>query len=595
MNDDFQNTFAAARTNLIAGMNGDGLWSGRLSSSALAASVAILALSWAGAGARNDTVRRGLGWLAANINRDGGWGDTPESASNMSATLLGWSAFSVAETGEFRDTVAIAESWLTRQIGGLHSGAVSQAVLNVYGNDRTFSAPILATCALAGRLGSDPWTIVPQLPFEFAVFPHRIFKFLRMDVVSYAIPALIAIGILRHSHLPARSPLRRGFRNLFRKRALEILTHMQPGNGGFLEAVPLTGFVVMSLAASGYRDHPVTRRGVEFLLAGINDDGSWPIDTNLSTWVTSLSVNALSYAANGVPGLSPDQKRNIHDRLLAQQHRQTHRFTHAAPGGWGWTHLEGAVPDADDTSGVLIALKKLGLTGPRTIGAASRGVQWLLDLQNPDGGIPTFCRGWGKLPFDRSCPDITAHAVHALDAWFADLDPGIRARAGKAMDRALRYLSRTQRKDGAWIPLWFGNQAALRHENPTYGTARTVCALKEISPGWAPRIDGPVRRGVRWLIDGQNSDGGWGGDRNIPSSIEETALAVSALAGIKEAGDAVRRGVAWLALHTKGGNEFTPSPIGLYFASLWYSEMLYPLIFTTQALGKVAEARQATG
>jgi hypothetical protein len=40
-------------------------------------------------------------------------------------------------------------------------------------------------------------------------------------------------------------------------------------------------------------------------------------------------------------------------------------------------------------------------------------VRWLLDLQNGDGGIPTFCRGWGALPFDRSAPDLTAHALRA--------------------------------------------------------------------------------------------------------------------------------------------------------------------------------------
>ena len=32
-----------------------------------------------------------------------------------------------------------------------------------------------------------------------------------------------------------------------------------------------------------------------------------------------------------------------------------------------------------------------------------------------------------------------------------------------------------------------------------------------------------------------------------------------------------------------------PSPIGFYFARLWYFEKLYPLIFTAAALGKVEE------
>ncbi len=38
--------------------------------------------------------------------------------------------------------------------------------------------------------------------------------------------------------------------------------------------------------------------------------------------------------------------------------------------------------------------------------AARAGLIWLLALQNRDGGWPTFCRGWGVLPFDRSGADL---------------------------------------------------------------------------------------------------------------------------------------------------------------------------------------------
>ena len=47
-------------------------------------------------------------------------------------------------------------------------------------------------------------------------------------------------------------------------RSLAILERIQPASGGFLEAVPLTSFVTMSLAGMGLADHMVARRGIEF-------------------------------------------------------------------------------------------------------------------------------------------------------------------------------------------------------------------------------------------------------------------------------------------------------------------------------------------
>ena len=54
--------------------------------------------------------------------------------------------------------------------------------------------------------------------------------------------------------------------------------------------------LLMALAACGGRAPEVTADGVRFLVASVRPDGSWPIDTNLATWVTTLSVNALAAA-----------------------------------------------------------------------------------------------------------------------------------------------------------------------------------------------------------------------------------------------------------------------------------------------------------
>jgi squalene-hopene/tetraprenyl-beta-curcumene cyclase len=228
------------------------------------------------------------------------------------------------------------------------------------------------------------------------------------------------------------------------------------------------------------------------------------------------------------------------------------------------------VPDADDTSGALVALRHLGNPDNQVREAAAMGITWLLDLQNRDGGMPTFCRGWGKLPFDRSSQDITAHALQAFAAWEAEL-PGLQARILAGRKLALRYLERVQRDDGAWTPLWFGNQFQANDENPVYGTARVLQGV--------PRSEAMWDRGAKWLLGAQNADGGWGGDKGLASSIEETGLALSALAGTAPA--ALARGEAWLQMAI-GDGAYTPSPIGFYFARLWYFERLYPIIFSVR-------------
>ena len=120
----------------------------------------------------------------------------------------------------------------------------------------------LSMNALAGLVA---WKEVPPLPFELACFPQSWFRFLRLHVVSYALPALIAIGQCVYHHRKPRNPIARFVRWLSRRRSLRVLTKIQPSNGGFLEATPLTSFVTLSLASIGLADHPVTRKGAEFI------------------------------------------------------------------------------------------------------------------------------------------------------------------------------------------------------------------------------------------------------------------------------------------------------------------------------------------
>jgi squalene-hopene/tetraprenyl-beta-curcumene cyclase len=566
----------------------------------------VLALEIAVRNGRQDAARlsplvtAGARWLTQHQNPDGGWGDTVRSRSNISTTAIVWSTLSTIASSDAGTAPALAISrageWLRRAAGDTTPDRLRSAILERYGKDRTFSVPILTVLALTGKLGERKagWRSIPQLPFELAALPHAWFQYLQLPIVSYALPALIAIGQVRHRFAPSRNPAARLLRDRLRRRTHRILREIQPESGGYLEAAPLTSFVVMSLAAMRQIDSPVVEAGIAFLADTVRDDGSWPIDTNLSTWVTTLSVGALADAGALPTADAPAMAR----WLLDQQGVREHPFTHAAPGAWAWTPLSGGVPDADDTSGALLALSHLADHAPGTLAAASRGVRWLMGVQNRDGGIPTFCRGWGALPFDRSTPDISAHALQGWSAWYGRLDPSLRADVRAAAARVITFLLASQRADGTWIPLWFGNEHVPTEDNPVYGTGRVLLGLASALACDDPRVPTARRAAVAWLLDAQNADGGWGGAGAIRSSIEETGMALAGLARSLDAADAgpqrvlnsIDRGGQWLSEAMNRSPERSASPIGLYFARLWYYEDLYPLVFGLAGLAAVKHA-----
>ncbi|MDB5337015.1 MAG: shc 2, partial [Planctomycetaceae bacterium] len=499
-------------------------------------------------------------------------GDTTASFSNISTTMLCHAVFHATRTVEqYRAVVSAANDYVDRA-GGV------PALRRRYGRDKTFSIPILTHCALAGLVD---WREVSALPFELACIPHQFYKWVQLPVVSYALPALIAIGQCRFHHRPTRNPLLRMIRKASIAPSLRLLQKIQPTTGGFLEAAPLTSFVTMSLASIGQAQHPVVQQGIRFLVDSVRPDGSWPIDTNLATWVTTLSVNALE------PDLPEGSREALRGFLSRQQYRTVHPYTQAEPGGWAWTDLSGGVPDADDTPGALLAT--MNLAGQNTSAdldeSLRNGIRWLLDLQNRDGGWPTFCRGWGTLPFDRSAPDLTAHALRAIFSWHGrdskdPADLALRSRSDKAVAAGFRYLSKTQRKDGSWLPLWFGNQHHPDDENATYGTARVLAAYRDTDR----KHDLEYQRGLKWLVENQNDDGSWSGSKGLPPSVEETSLALEIVVSANPDSLAAQRGLEWLLTRIESGTVHQQSPIGFYFAKLWYSEKLYPLCFAIQAM-----------
>ncbi|MFN0019416.1 MAG: prenyltransferase/squalene oxidase repeat-containing protein [Pirellulaceae bacterium] len=626
-----KSAYETAKADLLAERTPDGHWVGELSTSALSTATAVsaFAITQKNGGTRFDElISGGIAWLVAHQNDDGGFGDTDKSYSNIATTMLVVAAIHLAGHAEqHKELLERAEKYIDSK-GRL------KGLRERYGVDKTFVVPIMTNLALAGLV---EWKEVSSLPFELACVPQSWYRFMRMPVVSYAIPALVAIGQCRYFHQKPWNPVSRLVRSLSISRSLKVLRQMQPESGGYLEAVPLTSFVVMSLASTGRQEHAVTREGIKFLVDSVRPDGSWPIDTNLATWVTTLSINALASGGEDVAALLGPQ---CLDWLLSCQHLTRHPFTGADPGGWGWSDLSGAVPDADDTPGALLALTSWNSSVACTTSDQERihdaidlGMKWLINLQNSDRGWPTFCRGWSGLPFDRSGADLTAHVIRAFLAC-SKLQDATSVEVERARRLGCDYLLTRQKPDGSWLPLWFGNQEHDLEDNPVYGTSKALLVFRD-----AELSDARCVRGLTWLRQNQNPDGGWGSgvwrkggvpstqysvlstqyggqsaecrvqcaEYGVPgsspspqptapspvppptSSVEETALAVEALlaaASEPEFQPAIEKGLTWLVERVEWGEHRNAAPIGFYFAKLWYYEKLYPLAFTVSALGR---------
>lgn len=592
---DLQQRFGRLSGLLVAEMNSQGFWPGELSSSALGVAVALAALHFHDREGHAREIGLALDWLINNVNDDGSFGDSPGSPGNVSASLLVYAAVNLYAPGN--QPVALLQQRVAAFLAGLgidvHSPLVARFILNHYQQDYTFSVPILTLCGLCGVPGPGAFSLVPQLPFELALLPRRFYHLLRLSVVSYAIPALIAVGIVVFKKKPSYWLLR-FIRRASVRPALKLLLRLMPPSGGFLEAIPLTAFVCLSLVEGGFRNELVVQQGIAFLKGTQRKDGSWPIDVDLSTWVSSLSVKALRGKLGEV--LTGGQQLRLAAHFAAIQNTSVHPFNGSRPGGWGWTHFSGSVPDGDDTPGVMLALLRLQAKG-EVMGQLHGACRWLLYLQNADGGLPTFSKGWGHLPFDRSCADLTGHGLLALSACleaYADVwSPAFSAKLKRAVGRMALFLLRHRLPDGSFLPLWFGNQYSPGQANPVYGTARVVSYLNDalahqwLEPGLRSQLQGMVNDGRQFLLVAQNNDGSWGGSIGVKGSIEETALAVSALASPAHA-EVCARAMHWLDVYTDE-NGWKPAPVGLYFASLWYHEKLYPLTAHLEAVTRLLE------
>jgi squalene-hopene/tetraprenyl-beta-curcumene cyclase len=242
------------------------------------------------------------------------------------------------------------------------------------------------------------------------------------------------------------------------------------------------------------------KRGLEFVDELYFDSGKGNYLGCLmdgGVWDSILSAQALAQVEETSPALKLAAE-NLYDLQTAEG---------GFPYGRDFEHY----PDVDDTSRALVFLEKMAPLTRRT-GAADcrqKGLHWLLNQQNPDGGWGAFDRktiGSRMVKlftqdlsdsvelFDDSTADNTGHVLTALGAY------GLTSDSSRAVRHAACFLRRTQDPDtGLWEGRW--------GINTLYGTTQAGTGL--LRAGESPQAP-YLQRAARTLMSFQNRDGGFG-------------------------------------------------------------------------------------
>ncbi|WP_219837678.1 prenyltransferase/squalene oxidase repeat-containing protein [Paenibacillus sp. R14(2021)] len=321
-----------------------------------------------------------------------------------------------------------------------------------------------------------------------------------------------------------------------------MLERIEP-DGTLYSYASTTILMVHALRALGLtNDHPLIAdaiRGLESLLFLDAKHGRTMQITTSTLWDTALISGSLQAA--GLPSRHP-ALQSAGRYILDRQHEKLGdwKLNVKTPtaGGWGFSDVNTRNPDVDDTTAALRAVQQLET--PTARHACDLGLQWLLSMQNSDGGWAAFERNinnplisWVPLDgaedaaTDPSTPDLTGRTLEYLGrhVGLTSKQPFVR--------RAADWLFRHQEPDGSWYGRW-----GVCYIYGTWAALTGLLAVQESARH--PQI----QKAAEWLLSIQLQDGGFGescsSDRHkqfIPlpyGTLAQTAWALDALTAVHE-------------------------------------------------------------
>ena len=581
----------------------EGFWCGKLTADSTLESDYILLQLWlyppAEDGSWNPPSRgridKAVQSLLARQQPDGGWWIYPGGGSEVNATARAYTAMKLAGVDPNCEPMRRARDRVLA-LGGLQaSNSYTKINFNLFGMYPRKYVPsvppeiVLVPGDLIYEMSS--WTraiIVPLSIVQAIAKPKSTPYGVNVDELlcpnkKLSMPKRDAMSVLFH-HVDKGVKIweRRGWKNI-RARAIREAERWMLERTRYTDGLgaiyPSMMYHIMALESMGYsQDHPDLLEAIRhFENLILESDDSFQFQPCVSpVWDTAICAFALGELGHE----DTDKLRTTADWLLSKEVRRKGDWSvkrpDLEPSGWAFEFANEFYPDIDDTAMVLLSLLHAKATDPvRQARVEQRAITWLLGMQSSDGGWAAFDvdNNWNllnKVPFadhnamlDPTCPDITGRVLEAL------------ARTGLPLDhpailRGIKYLERSQERDGSWYGRWGVNYI--------YGT---FLALRGLQWTRAQDVSETVRKAAEFLRLVQNADGGWGesctgyrANHYVParSTPSQTAWALLGLAAAGETDSSiVQRGLDWLLQHQRADGHWDEELMtGTGFPNVFY-------------------------
>ncbi|HUJ35472.1 MAG TPA: prenyltransferase/squalene oxidase repeat-containing protein [Solirubrobacteraceae bacterium] len=548
----------------------DGSWESLCDMGAIPTAQVLVALGSTGCLAPADAAE-GARWLRARQQPDGSYRSHPTATGgDLGATASAWAALSLCAPGESGEAITRGRAFVVA-----HGGTAG--VVETFGR----GDPAVVYLALAGLIEPNLLPCPPMLP---ALIRPAV-RFMESRFHSGILMVSGALTLIAHrlrGDWPGDDPPSGQIARRFAARTLTLLAIFQNRDGSWNASTVQTALILPALRAAGLgRGHPMVASTVAWLERQRVHDGEGMHFEAFGSpvWCTAANVRAL--IAGGESPADARMKRAF-DWLIGAQSRidqpEVDNRNSGAPrtGGWAFQPGNETMVDNDDTGAVLTAYGDALATGALDDDARRRlgvsrdlGRDWLLGMQNPDGGWSAFVHG---LPAKRPGPLFSGPVGVSLDDPIGAVrtlldpprelgDPSTEDLTGRVLDglgrvglttsspavrRAIAFLRAQQFEHGGFWGRWTVNYLAS-----------TACALQGLARVGADMSERWVRRAVEFVLSRQNGDGGWG---ELPDSYRDPALAGRGpsmppltglvLTGLIDGGEgssaAVARGIAYL-------------------------------------------------